>query len=481
MTTLAYSLVNPKLINKKWFNYISVPFRLRSINILFFLSGIVSIAGAYEIQEAGKMHNFNYLHQKYIYQLSMQISEDERKNIISVDAIRNRILMVREQPIDCLTKMQGFRSIVITWIGTQELLEICSQDLTIANASLDLLADYEAGMASKSQIYAEIKNALDIFIRHGEEFEPLVADTVGSIFLIVFIIVIIKAAFVPALGMLISSGVAHDYKELSATRHRLVQEQERREVIQSERMTALSTMVAGIAHEINTPLGIGVTANSHMGEMLKKTKTAYEAGTLSEEDLTDYFDDMSSSCAILDSNLERTASLVRSFKQVSADQTSDETRMVDVRSYIQDVLTSLNPVTRKSLVTIDLECPHNLSMRFNPGAISQILTNLVTNALVHAFDPGEAGTITIMAREHPSDMLSLKVADDGKGVPQAIQNTLFDPFVTTRRGKGGTGLGLHMVHNLVVEKLGGQIRCDARPCGGTVFSIEIPAQAARHI
>ncbi|HIJ37623.1 MAG TPA: HAMP domain-containing histidine kinase, partial [Rhodospirillaceae bacterium] len=170
----------------------------------------------------------------------------------------------------------------------------------------------------------------------------------------------------------------------------------------------------------------------------------------------------------------RAAKLVQSFKQVSVDQTSGERRVFKLAGYIEEVLASLSPKLKNRPITLSVDCPGDLECDTHPGALAQILTNLVMNALIHAFAETEPGTIRISAHSDANDTILLTFADDGKGI--AIQDLpkIFDPFFTTRRGSGGTGLGLHIVHNLVVASLQGSIEVTSQ--SGTAFHIRFPAR-----
>ncbi|WP_085904921.1 sensor histidine kinase [Kiloniella majae] len=239
-------------------------------------------------------------------------------------------------------------------------------------------------------------------------------------------------------------------------------------------MTALSTMVAGIAHEINTPVGISVTASSHARNHLEQTELSYKKETLSEENLKDFFENSKEAFDIIEKNLTRTSQLVKSFKQVSVDQTMDEVRTIDVHDYLKDLITSLRPVTKKSSIDIQIKCPKTLFIEINPGAFGQIITNLITNAVNHAFDPEVGGNIKIVFETSSDQQLHMTFSDNGSGIPEKNLKHIFDPFFTTKRSKGGTGLGLHILHNLVTEKLKGKVFCQSQLDQGTMFEISFP-------
>ncbi len=249
-------------------------------------------------------------------------------------------------------------------------------------------------------------------------------------------------------------------------------------LILAEKMASLGSMVAGMSHEISTPLGIGVSAASHLAGELDQLTGQMQSGAPDPRRLQDFLDTAVEATRIMQSNLARAARLMQAFKQVSADQTSDAQRAFDIGSYLREVLLSLAPALRRTPHRVDVECPDGLVVEHRPGAFSQIITNLVMNALQHAYEGrSQGGRIRIRVAPVRADRLVVEISDDGKGIPAAILPRIFDPFFTTRRGTGGTGLGMHIVYNLVTQMLGGQITVQSRPNGGTRFTIVIPLQA----
>jgi PAS domain S-box-containing protein len=249
------------------------------------------------------------------------------------------------------------------------------------------------------------------------------------------------------------------------------------QLVQSEKMASLGALVAGISHEINTPIGIGVTSATTLQDEFKRLGRAFGGGTLKRSELERFIAHGLNGCDILVTNLLRAAELIRSFKQVAVDQSSGEWRHLNLHDYIDEVVLSLKPRLKGSGVEVLNASRHDLAIRTHPGAIYQILSNLLLNALTHAYDPGQPGQIRIAARQDGDEVL-LEVADDGKGIAAEIEGRIFDPFFTTRRGSGGSGLGLHIVYNLVAGTLGGTIEL-LRPASGTgtLFRIRFPLQA----
>ncbi|HEY9824530.1 MAG TPA: ATP-binding protein, partial [Stenomitos sp.] len=260
-------------------------------------------------------------------------------------------------------------------------------------------------------------------------------------------------------------------QQLEDTLHNLKQAET--QLIQTEKMAALGGLVAGIAHEISTPLGIGVTAASLLVEKTVAFNERVEAGTLKRSDLVKFLDVAHQSAQMTLTNLDRAAALIQSFKQVAVDQSSESRRLFNLAAYLDEVLLQLSPKLQETPHRIQVEGDRTLVLNSYPGAFSQIVTNLVMNSLVHAYDPDTAGCITLHFTRNTTG-LHFEYTDDGCGIPPQNLSKIFEPFFTTKRGKGGSGLGLHIVYNLVTQKLGGTICCNSQVGGGTTFIIELP-------
>jgi len=243
-------------------------------------------------------------------------------------------------------------------------------------------------------------------------------------------------------------------------------------LIQSEKMASLGVLVAGITHEINTPIGVSITAASHFTELSKDLKNEFKAGFLDNQMIEEYLADMVEVSSIIQSNLRRASGLIQSFKQVSADQSSEEQRTFNVKSYIGEIIFSLQPKLKKTKIQIEVICEDNIDINSFPGAFSQILTNLIINSLIHAFDSASKGKIVIQA-EKADNWLLLQYSDNGNGINSEVQPKIFDPFFTTNRGNGGTGLGLYILYTLIAQKFGGTIDCESTPEKGTKFNIKL--------
>lgn len=248
------------------------------------------------------------------------------------------------------------------------------------------------------------------------------------------------------------------------------------QLVQSEKMASLGALVAGISHEINTPIGIGVTSATTLQEEFKILSRSFADGTLKRSTLERFISHGLNGCDILVNNLLRAAELIRSFKQVAVDQSSNEWRHLNLHDYIDEIVLSLKPRLKGSGVQVANDSQRQLVIRTHPGAIYQILSNLLLNALIHAYEAEQPGQIRITA-EQTGDEILLEFSDDGKGIAADIEGRIFDPFFTTRRGAGGSGLGLHIVYNLVAGTLGGVIHLVKKDEGpGTTFRIRFPLQ-----
>jgi signal transduction histidine kinase len=250
-------------------------------------------------------------------------------------------------------------------------------------------------------------------------------------------------------------------------------EKTRDQLVQSEKMAALGELVAGVAHEINTPVGVGVTAASFLDAKTHEVKKIYEAGELKRSELENYLqtvEEVSNSILI---NMERAAELVSSFKQVAVDQSSENRRQFNLKEYIDEILLSLRPRYKKTEHTIEVLCEADIELNSFPGAFSQILNNLIMNSLVHGFQQIEKGTITVNISRQGKNILFV-YRDNGRGMVSEEREKVFDPFYTTMRGKGGTGLGMSIVFNLITQTLKGSIECESSPGRGVVFTMTFP-------
>ncbi|WP_273428790.1 sensor histidine kinase [Chitinibacter tainanensis] len=248
-------------------------------------------------------------------------------------------------------------------------------------------------------------------------------------------------------------------------------------LVQSEKMASLGSLVAGIAHEINTPVGVILTSASVLRDESVKFRQMIEDGQVKKSDVLSYGETAEQSSSLILSNATRAADLIQSFKRVAVDQTSEVKRDFELKAYLNEILLSLRPLTKHAAVQIVIDCPDEIKIDSYPGAFSQILTNLLQNALLHAFGPnnetGRQNTITIAAHEEAGETV-LNFSDNGQGIAANIIDKVFDPFFTTKRANGGSGLGLNIVFNLVTQTLGGTIKVFSDLGLGTRFEMRIP-------
>jgi signal transduction histidine kinase len=249
------------------------------------------------------------------------------------------------------------------------------------------------------------------------------------------------------------------------------------ELMRQEKLASLGALVAGIAHEVNTPLGICVTAVSYLAEQTHKVRKHLDAKSLSEAELQGHLATAEDTLRILTSNVDRASNLIRSFKQVAVDQSSDGVREIKPAEYFEDVLRSLRLQFKGMKHQVAVECDPALCVRSVPGALSQILNNLVINSIVHGFEHIEQGHVRIQVHCEGS-MMTIDFQDDGCGMSAESLKHLFDPFYTTKRGRGGSGLGANVVYNLVTTKLGGSISVDSEPGQGLHYRLQIPVRVA---
>ncbi len=250
-------------------------------------------------------------------------------------------------------------------------------------------------------------------------------------------------------------------------------EEAQSELIQSAKMAALGELVAGVTHEINTPIGVSVTAASHLNDVVSDVRAALEQGNLSKNRFERFLKECEDSTQIVLNNLYRGADLIRSFKLVAVDQSHNSSREYDVGEYLNEIRHSVSGPLRQAGLTMEIDGPADFKIEGDPGLLAQVVTNLVMNAILHAYDPGDGGKISIRYASNRGN-LSLEFADDGKGIAAIDLPKIYNPFFTTKRGKGGSGLGLHIIYSIVTREMGGTIQCDSAVGEGTRFLIEVP-------
>jgi PAS domain S-box-containing protein len=248
-------------------------------------------------------------------------------------------------------------------------------------------------------------------------------------------------------------------------------------LIEAEKLAALGRLVAGVAHEVNNPVGISLTVASSLERKTALFTAEVERGDLRRSRLQEFLETSRDASSQLVANLNRAAELIQSFKQVAADRNYSDQRSFDLGDLTEQVVLSLRPGLRKHHLTLTVDCQPNLTMNSYPGPYGQVLTNLFLNAVAHAFPDGRPGAVDIQVRESGKDNVEIIFSDDGCGMSLDVRRRAFDPFFTTRRDQGGTGLGLHIVYSIVTNRLGGRLDLDSEPGRGTRIQIILPKEA----
>ncbi len=245
-------------------------------------------------------------------------------------------------------------------------------------------------------------------------------------------------------------------------------------LIEAEKLAALGRLVAGVAHEVNNPVGISLTVASSLERKTAMFAAEVGRGDLKRSSLIDFIETSRDASSQLVANLNRAAELITSFKQVAADRNYSDQRIFDLGDLTEQVVMSLRPGLRKHNLTLTVDCQPNLTMNSYPGPYGQVLTNLFLNSVAHAFPDGKPGAVDIQVREFGKDGVEIIFSDNGCGMSLDVRRRAFDPFFTTRRDQGGTGLGLHIVYSIVTNRLGGRLELDSAPGGGTRIQIVLP-------
>jgi PAS domain S-box-containing protein len=248
-------------------------------------------------------------------------------------------------------------------------------------------------------------------------------------------------------------------------------------LIEAEKLAALGRLVAGVAHEVNNPVGISLTVASSLERKTALFADEVGRGNLKRSSLNEFLETSRDAASQLVANLNRAAELIQSFKQVAADRNYSDQRIFDLGDLTEQVVMSLRPGLRKHHLTLSVDCQPNLTMNSYPGPYGQVLTNLFLNSVAHAFPDGKPGTVDIQVRESGKDNVEILFSDNGCGMSLDVRRRAFDPFFTTRRDQGGTGLGLHIVYSIVTNRLGGRLDLDSEPGGGTRIQIILPRVA----
>lgn len=253
-------------------------------------------------------------------------------------------------------------------------------------------------------------------------------------------------------------------------------------LVRSEKLAGLGALVAGVAHELNTPIGNAVTLASTIEGATAELIEKHRSGALRKSEFEILAEQTRMASAVLSKNLTRASELIVSFKTVAIDRSSEQRRPFNLRQTVSELVLSLGPSLHRSPYTLDVDIPDDITIDSYPGPLNQVMTNLITNGITHAFEGRDAGTMRIAAWIAPEDnaWVVIEYQDDGIGIPEPNLKRIFDPFFTTKLGRGGSGLGLNITHNIVDGLLGGKISARSQVGQGTAITLRIPLVAPRH-
>ncbi len=249
------------------------------------------------------------------------------------------------------------------------------------------------------------------------------------------------------------------------------------QLVEQAKMVALGGLVAGVAHEINTPVGVAVTAMTHAVDRLRDLERVVAAGTLTRGDMRAFVAELNEAASLTLANLQRAAQLVKSFKKVAVDQASEVVRDAELGELTGDVVGSLRPLTRRAGVVVQVRLADGwepVRVRVDAGSLVQVLTNLLQNACVHAFNGIEGSRQVSVTLDGDRTAVVLVIADNGRGMPEEVAERVFEPFFTTRRSSGGSGLGMHITHTIVTQRFQGTIQLHTSPHQGTRWTLRLP-------
>ncbi len=273
------------------------------------------------------------------------------------------------------------------------------------------------------------------------------------------------------------ANVESAHSDLSSVLQTLKQAQTN--LITSEKMASLGSLVAGVAHELNTPIGNSLLTATALDDMVREFEKRYSGGGVKRSALEAHMADTRTACAIMTNSLRRAADLINSFKQVAVDQTSDARRRFDLAEVVRDTHATFSAQLKRANCDTTIDCPAGMVLDSYPGSFGQVLSNLINNALLHAFEGRESGTLSITARALGDEEVLFLFSDNGIGMPPRVLHQIFDPFFTTKMGQGGSGLGMNIVYNLVTGMLGGTIEIESSTEHGTTVTIKVPRKAPK--
>ncbi|MFZ6820047.1 sensor histidine kinase [Undibacterium sp. Ji22W] len=250
-----------------------------------------------------------------------------------------------------------------------------------------------------------------------------------------------------------------------------------RQLVQSEKLASLGFLVAGVAHEINTPIGNALLVGTSLREEIDQFDQQVKQ-KLTRNLLDKHIDFIIRGSDVLVSNLKRSAQLVQGFKQLALDRATEQQRNFVLVEVIDEVMLAMAPILKRTPFKLNIVVPDDLQMHSYPGPLTQIIVNFINNALVHAFEGKSVGQMCLSAQVLADDQVEILFSDDGSGMPEEVANHVFDPFFTTKLGQGGNGLGMHIAYNITTQLLGGKITVETALGKGTCWRLLVPRKLA---
>ena len=399
----------------------------------------------------------------------LQLRRHEKDFLLRKDLKYRALFLKKERTIFIAAKNQKRINLLKQYkLKFLELVKL--QEKIGLNENLGLMGKMRNSIHKSEKILDILANK---FIKDIENKSVELINLTYILIMILFVIVILIMTILVKFFMSESKINALNLlnNELSKTLNNLEKTQDK--LIEAEKMASLGGLVAGVAHEINTPLGIALTGITYFDEISHNIHKIYESQDMTQEDFEKYLDESKDISSQVLKNIQRASDLVQSFKQVSVDQTSEIKREFYVKDYTNSIILSIHNQIKRTHITIENNIPSDVKINSYPGAFGQIITNLILNSLIHGYTNKDKGLISFTLKKEKNDIV-LHYKDDGKGIKESDLPHIFEPFFTTRRGIGGTGLGLNILYNIVKKQFEGEISCKSKVNEGVDFEIIIP-------
>ncbi len=399
----------------------------------------------------------------------LQLRRHEKDFLLRKDLKYRALFLKKERTIFIAAKNQKRINLLKQYkLKFLELVKL--QEKIGLNENLGLMGKMRNSIHKSEKILDILANK---FIKDIENKSVELINLTYIFIMILFVIVILIMTILVKFFMSESKINALNLlnNELSETLNNLEKTQDK--LIEAEKMASLGGLVAGVAHEINTPLGIALTGITYFDEISHNIHKIYETQDMTQEDFEKYLDESKDISSQVLKNIQRASDLVQSFKQVSVDQTSEIKREFYVKDYTNSIILSIHNQIKRTHITIENNIPSDVKINSYPGAFGQIITNLILNSLIHGYTNKDKGLISFTLKKEKNDIV-LHYKDDGKGIKESDLPHIFEPFFTTRRGIGGTGLGLNILYNIVKKQFEGEISCKSKVNEGVDFEIIIP-------